>query len=983
MHSGAHKVDPTGMMDSETSRIDDEPDWSGANDYRKELMESGDFSSSNCNIDVVKWGTVSHAISRSDDGACDELNSMGGMGLQEDSLDLSNEEFTPSSIFNETMKSHQGRDEEELENQRGVQHEAGEETEEREIGDDCRGRFAAGAVAFSGPSIIPCSIVISGATGHNAIALNGIYDPRVKLSGTTSPARYSYQKRGDEDMWIVYHPELQVWMISSTSANAADAGDGWAYLSCPSGCRPEQCVSDDVQAVTAAGGEVYDNGQGEGQRWFIRDDDHDYEGFGSFVVQSHLHSQSRAQTQVQSHSQSHSQLHSHTHSKTQSVEPSIIQNQMLSLYGSGDGWGEVDSDTDTLARKEAEAGGRRYTTSASDTRLTHTTPTDGNRSLHRDEHITLTDGNHDTVVGIGWTPAANMRATPALVSVHIRGAKGPHSVSINGTFDPTPTLYGGMHRYQRRGSLSVWLEYVLRERCWQVKPSTALSTDQCWAFFKTPRACCNPELAHAVNDATVWVVFVGTGWVPQARVTMQAESPSVHLRGAVGPHAQSINGIFDPTEELSGGRPVYQRRGGRHQWIEYHASTQRWIVKSTSQRGTDNGWASVATENESFDLQIGRRYRHPREREDSILKGANGEIQTRTERGSDTEIAEDTGDCCVGSGRDGRWSMEEEDCDAEVMVRLARVGFSPCGGPETFTGVWRVFDGSMWLPNTALQAHELSPALRISGASGAVGALINGVYVASDSLCGSMPVYCRVASAPVGWSDNNSASSSLRERGNRGSRSGNDGGILSRGQQSVVTSSSCDGSISSTKFSIIASGGPASSHRGSRSLASCGGGRRRAGTTTTSASAAGATARADRCDGDAGWCELPIVLLEYCIEERCWQLRCGEASQSKSRQSNSTYRRHESRPSSDIYSHSHPTLRPAGLSDSHSMNGSGGGSLRVELERNAAEHAPRLALLPCYPPCPPERCNGHWRILDVRSGEVINEPNINVCIVEI
>ena len=44
---------------------------------------------------------------------------------------------------------------------------------------------------------------------------------------------------------------------------------------------------------------------------------------------------------------------------------------------------------------------------------------------------------------------------------------------------------------------------------------------------------------------------------------------AVDIRGARGPNASIINGIYEPTEEVSSGWPIYRKRGDAGKWLEY------------------------------------------------------------------------------------------------------------------------------------------------------------------------------------------------------------------------------------------------------------------------------------------------------------------------------------------------------------------------------------------------------------------------------
>ena len=76
----------------------------------------------------------------------------------------------------------------------------------------------------------------------------------------------------------------------------------------------------------------------------------------------------------------------------------------------------------------------------------------------------------------------------------------------------------------------------------------------------------------------------------------KASAVSVDIRGAIGPSASSINGIYDTTDEICGGWPVYQKRGDTEKWLEHHAATNEWYVKPTADRNRAEGWMCLASD---------------------------------------------------------------------------------------------------------------------------------------------------------------------------------------------------------------------------------------------------------------------------------------------------------------------------------------------------------------------------------------------------
>jgi len=77
----------------------------------------------------------------------------------------------------------------------------------------------------------------------------------------------------------------------------------------------------------------------------------------------------------------------------------------------------------------------------------------------------------------------------------------------------------------------------------------------------------------------------------EANKADNAAAEPVHIGGATGSTASKVNGIYDPTSELSSGRRVYKRRDANI-WIELFEG--QWQVKPASGKGKDGAWAFYA-----------------------------------------------------------------------------------------------------------------------------------------------------------------------------------------------------------------------------------------------------------------------------------------------------------------------------------------------------------------------------------------------------
>lgn len=119
--------------------------------------------------------------------------------------------------------------------------------------------------------------------------------------------------------------------------------------------------------------------------------------------------------------------------------------------------------------------------------------------------------------------------------------------------------------------------------------------------------------ARPESCKSVCEVWDGAKWVSQPSVTImtakqrreedrkfgaerKAQAVPVDIRGAYGPSASSINGIYEPTNEICGGWPVYRKQGDPDKWLEYIVATNEWYVKPTADRGRAEGWMCLASD---------------------------------------------------------------------------------------------------------------------------------------------------------------------------------------------------------------------------------------------------------------------------------------------------------------------------------------------------------------------------------------------------
>ena len=196
-------------------------------------------------------------------------------------------------------------------------------------------------------------------------------------------------------------------------------------------------------------------------------------------------------------------------------------------------------------------------------------------------------------------------------SVRIVGATGPNAGAINGMYKPTEELSGGMPLYVKVGNPDKWLGYYAPMNQWQMINTAAKGTGNAAACCAGPVGC-SPEGCPRGR----WHVFDGSEWVLQPAITIsvvtldevdahraQVEeeaarvvkgSHNVRITGATGTHAGRINGMYRPTQELSGNVAMYVKVDDGEWWLQYRAGTMKWQVTSTAGKGTDKSLAYCA-----------------------------------------------------------------------------------------------------------------------------------------------------------------------------------------------------------------------------------------------------------------------------------------------------------------------------------------------------------------------------------------------------
>jgi len=161
---------------------------------------------------------------------------------------------------------------------------------------------------------------------------------------------------------------------------------------------------------------------------------------------------------------------------------------------------------------------------------------------------------------------------------------------------------------------------------------------------------------------------------------------AVRISGATGINAGFVNGLYEVTDEVSGGMPVYKKQEAE-MWLEYHASTSRWLSRPTTSKGQERNDSHASVDCDSGVL--------PDEAPIGAWKVGNG----------------------------FSFSAQES-----IIV-------SPMSAADVAA------------EKTAVQAaceaarETARHAVRISGATGNNAALVNGLFELTGEISGGMPVY--------------------------------------------------------------------------------------------------------------------------------------------------------------------------------------------------------------------------------------------------
>ena len=204
-------------------------------------------------------------------------------------------------------------------------------------------------------------------------------------------------------------------------------------------------------------------------------------------------------------------------------------------------------------------------------------------------------------------PAAAQTAGVDIASPRITGTMGPYGDLINGVYEATREMSGDMPVYVKVGNNDVCLEYHAPTKMWQVKSTDNKGKDRCWAHCVVPLKCLPEECPAGkwqgcdAPQPSVKIFLVSKVEVEAYRDELEREAArevkgrhNVRITGATSIKAGLINGVYKPTNEMSGKVTVYQKVVDGNVWLEYNVASKSWQVKPKASKGTSLSWANCS-----------------------------------------------------------------------------------------------------------------------------------------------------------------------------------------------------------------------------------------------------------------------------------------------------------------------------------------------------------------------------------------------------
>ena len=608
------------------------------------------------------------------------------------------------------------------------------------------GLAAAQTVGVGGGIASPTAsggVRIDGATGPNSVAINGIYEATTELSGDLPV----YAKVGCRDFCLEYRADRKQWQLKLTSSKGTDGCR--AFCPVPDKCLPEKCPAGQWEvniggkwgpqpAVTIS---VVTVEEVDAHRSQVARE------AGRVLKGSH---NVRITGATGSNAGHINGLYKPTKElcDNATVYVKVNDGKMLLEYHAAHMQWQVKSTTSKGTSRctmycavpgkclpeDCPAGQWKvYDSTKYDPQpaVTISVQHGNNDAVNADD---VDDDEAKPKAAAMKVAAGHVVAQPAGLSpfatpgsVQIVGAMGPNAGAINGMYEATPEVSGGMRVYAKVGDGDMLLEYRAAKSQWQVKSTAHKGKDTCFALCAVPAKCLPQECpagrwqivvndkyvslpAIVISEVTVAEVEALRAQVEEEAARVVNGTHNVTIAGATGSNADYINGVFKPSEEFCGNVTVYVKVGDGNMWLEYCSTLQQWQVKTTAYKGTTSSCAFCVIPAKCLpeDCPRGKWL---------INNGTNwGPQQTIT-----IAVQRDNSDA-VG--------VDDVDDDEAKPKAAAMKVDSGVAAAQTVGG--------------GISSSTASGGIRIVGAMGQNAGLINGIYAATPEMSGSMPVYAKV-----------------------------------------------------------------------------------------------------------------------------------------------------------------------------------------------------------------------------------------------
>lgn len=199
---------------------------------------------------------------------------------------------------------------------------------------------------------------------------------------------------------------------------------------------------------------------------------------------------------------------------------------------------------------------------------------------------TVASSSNGNLAALSSTIREIGKQRPQPIRVHCPAAAT--AAAINGVYLPTQELHNGQVVYRKRDDAGKVLVFMHMSLQWVIKPA---SEEGAWATLSLEREM---PLEEAVALETLWKYIDKTEWIRSAdmKVFIPSMNP-IRITCPSGPTANTINGIYEPSEEVSNGASIYYKLGDPNKIIEYMGGdVKQWQVKPSSRKGEINAWAA-------------------------------------------------------------------------------------------------------------------------------------------------------------------------------------------------------------------------------------------------------------------------------------------------------------------------------------------------------------------------------------------------------